>query len=124
LEVFVSTNERVRIVKVLNVSTESKAWHADPDNRICDAPGSWYCPGQLSPGLRELFDEKKILAGKSGLEAAAYKKAFSSRVWEQHQALPKPNGEGIPEGSYLGSCRGCSMEGSKLICTHCEVAGS
>ena len=32
--------------QVLNVSQESKAWVADPANRICDAPGSWYCVGQ------------------------------------------------------------------------------
>lgn len=33
-------------LQVLNVSIESKAWVADPANRICDAPGSWYCVGQ------------------------------------------------------------------------------
>ena len=34
------------VSQVLNVSNESKAWVADPANRICDAPGSWYCVGQ------------------------------------------------------------------------------
>ena len=29
--------------KVRN-SEESKDWIADPSNRVCDAPGSWYCP--------------------------------------------------------------------------------
>ena len=33
-------------LQVLNVSIESKTWVADPANRICDAPGSWYCVGQ------------------------------------------------------------------------------
>jgi hypothetical protein len=37
--------------QVLNISEESKAWAADPKNRICDAPGSWYCVGQYPPGL-------------------------------------------------------------------------
>jgi hypothetical protein len=32
-----------RIYEVQNVSQESKQWIADPKNRICDAPGSWYC---------------------------------------------------------------------------------
>ena len=36
----------VRIYKILNVSEESKAWIADPSNRVCDAPGSWYCVGK------------------------------------------------------------------------------
>ena len=39
----------VRIFKVTNVSQESKDWCADPQNRICDAPGSWYCEGQYPP---------------------------------------------------------------------------
>ena len=34
------------VSQVLNVSNESKAWVADPANRICDIPGSWYCVGQ------------------------------------------------------------------------------
>ena len=46
-EVYKSVNGLVRIVRVLQVSEESKAWGANPDNRECDAPGSWYCPGTL-----------------------------------------------------------------------------
>lgn len=41
----------VRIYKVLNISEESRAWAADPANRVCDAPGSWYCVGRYPPGL-------------------------------------------------------------------------
>lgn len=41
----------VRTYKVLNVHKKSRQWHADPANRKCDAPGSWYCPGQYSPYL-------------------------------------------------------------------------
>ena len=48
-EVFNSKYGLVRIYKVMNVSQESKAWVADPKNRICDAPGSWYCVGQYPP---------------------------------------------------------------------------
>ena len=43
----------VRIYKVKRVSKKSKAWLADPANRLCDAPGSWYCPGQYPPDLPE-----------------------------------------------------------------------
>ena len=39
----------VRIWKVLNTSTASREWLADPANRQCDRPGSWYCPGQYPP---------------------------------------------------------------------------
>ena len=41
----------VRIYKVLNISETSRKWAADPANRLCDRPGSWYCPGQYPPDL-------------------------------------------------------------------------
>jgi dolichyl-diphosphooligosaccharide--protein glycosyltransferase len=48
-EVLKTKYGKVRIFKVMNVSQESKDWVADPANRICDAPGSWYCNGQYPP---------------------------------------------------------------------------
>ena len=50
-EVYTSRYRKVRIYKVVNVSDKSKRWAADPANRVCDAPGSWYCPGQYPPAL-------------------------------------------------------------------------
>jgi dolichyl-diphosphooligosaccharide--protein glycosyltransferase len=50
-EVYTSKYRKVRIYKVVNVSDKSKQWAADPANRLCDAPGSWYCPGQYPPAL-------------------------------------------------------------------------
>merc|ERR1711957_443876 len=38
---------------------QSKDWVADPKNRICDAPGSWYCSGQYPPALQKVLGEKK-----------------------------------------------------------------
>jgi dolichyl-diphosphooligosaccharide--protein glycosyltransferase len=51
----------VRIWKILNISKESKEWLADPNNRICDAPGSWYCVGQYPPGLPKPPSSHKTL---------------------------------------------------------------
>ena len=50
----------VRIFKVMDVSLESKEWVADPANRICDAPGSWYCTGQYPPAqeLQEVLKKR------------------------------------------------------------------
>eukprot|EP01051_Picozoa_sp_SAG22_P018645 SAG22_NODE_3199_length_1861_cov_1.425085_2_plen_192_part_00 len=31
------------------------------------------------------------------------------------------NAEGIPEGSYTGSCGGCTADGGSLTCTHCQA---
>jgi dolichyl-diphosphooligosaccharide--protein glycosyltransferase len=58
-EVYKSTHGKVRIFKVLSVAKESKAWVADPANRICDAEGSWFCRGQYPPALQKILKEKK-----------------------------------------------------------------
>lgn len=58
-EVYKSTYGKVRIFKILSVSQESKAWVADPANRICDAEGSWFCRGQYPPALQKILKEKK-----------------------------------------------------------------
>ena len=50
-EAYTSVNGLFRVFKILNVSQESKDWCADPKNRLCDHPGSWYCPGQYPPGF-------------------------------------------------------------------------
>eukprot|EP00933_Yihiella_yeosuensis_P044935 TRINITY_DN40230_c0_g1_i1.p1 TRINITY_DN40230_c0_g1~~TRINITY_DN40230_c0_g1_i1.p1 ORF type:complete len:882 (-),score=156.38 TRINITY_DN40230_c0_g1_i1:129-2774(-) len=52
----------MRVYKVMNVSQESKDWIADPKNRICDAPGSWYCVGQYPPALDKLISKRRNFA--------------------------------------------------------------
>ena len=56
-EVYKSKHGKVRIYRVLSVSKESKEWVLN--NRVCDAPGSWYCRGQYPPGLQKVLKEKK-----------------------------------------------------------------
>ena len=58
-EAYTSKYGKCRVYKLLSVSKESKAWVADPKNRICDAPGSWYCRGQYPPALQKVLAEKK-----------------------------------------------------------------
>jgi dolichyl-diphosphooligosaccharide--protein glycosyltransferase len=58
-EVYRSTYGRVRIFKIIGISEESKKWVADPANRVCDAPGSWFCPGQYPPGLNKILSSKE-----------------------------------------------------------------
>lgn len=59
LEVFRTKYGKVRIYKIIGADQESKAWSADPKNRICDVPGSWFCPGQYPPALREVLEKGK-----------------------------------------------------------------
>jgi dolichyl-diphosphooligosaccharide--protein glycosyltransferase len=58
-EVFSSKFGKCRVFKILSVSKESKDWVADPANRKCDAPGSWYCPGQYPPSMQKILKEKR-----------------------------------------------------------------
>ena len=58
-KVYTSRYNKVRIFKVVGASTKSKKWVADPANRVCDAPGSWYCPGQYPPALNKIFEKRR-----------------------------------------------------------------
>ncbi|CAJ1395127.1 unnamed protein product [Effrenium voratum] len=122
-EVYVSANRRVRIARVLEVSSGSRAWAGDPRNRRCDA-GGWFCPGQYPPELLELFNNKT-----TAQEALEYQEAYEERCQRQQASKPAPNGPNLPEGSYLDSCRGCSLEprpasAGRLVCSHCRLPGS
>lgn len=85
-DVFISKHQLVRIYKVRGVSKESKEWAADPSNRKCDAPGSWYCEGQYPPALHWVLKERKNFkqledfntAGDA--EAEAYQREYHRRM--------------------------------------------
>ncbi|CAK9079975.1 unnamed protein product [Durusdinium trenchii] len=118
-EVYVSHHRRVRVAQVLDVSASSRRWAASAEAKRCDAPGSWYCPGSYSRGLQELFDPNA-----THQEALDYQAAYATRVQEQLKEKPLPNQEGLPPGSYLDSCRGCLISGTRLTCSHCRAPGS
>jgi len=51
-EVYTSKYRKVRIYKVIDVDEESKAWVANPANRMCDhEDGTGFCPGAYPPAL-------------------------------------------------------------------------
>jgi dolichyl-diphosphooligosaccharide--protein glycosyltransferase len=69
----------MRVYKVQNISQESKEWIADPSNRECDAPGSWYCVGKYPPALEQLISKRRNFAqledfNNKGGEKSAYAK--------------------------------------------------
>jgi len=61
-EVYTSRYNKVRIYKVLRVSKKSRKWLADPKNRQCDAPGSWYCTGQYPPAWKKFISTRVSFA--------------------------------------------------------------
>ena len=85
-EAYTSRFNKVRIFKVLKVSKTSKQWTRDPANRICDAPGSWYCVGQSPPALRELISRRIDFAQledfnkQRGGDADAYVAQYMARM--------------------------------------------
>merc|ERR1711941_38074 len=73
----------MRIFKVLNVSKESKEWVANPANRICDAPGSWYCVGQYPPALKKFLDKRNNFAQVEDFNKKGEKSAYTKMIEKQ-----------------------------------------
>merc|ERR1711957_1045850 len=92
-EAFISKCGKVRIFKVKSVDEKSKKWSADPANRVCDAPGSWYCVGQYPPALRPLIEKRQAFSqledfnavgdDASRKKAAEYQKQYMGSMAEK-----------------------------------------
>merc|ERR1719429_803375 len=87
-EVHTTRFGKLRVFKVLNVSQESKDWVADPKNRVCDAPGSWYCVGQYPPALDELIEKRRSFAQIEDFNKGGQKSAYT-RLIEKEQSGKK-----------------------------------
>ena len=83
-EVYTSRYNKVRIYKVLKVSKKSRKWLADPKNRICDAPGSWYCTGQYPPAWKNFIASRVSFAQledfNRGGGTSEYTKQYMARM--------------------------------------------
>jgi len=93
-EVFGSRYGKCRVFKILKVSEESKDWAADPKNRICDAPGSWYCSGQYPPALQKVLGEKKDFEQLEDFnkdkDDAEYQAKYHENLKKRKQGQPIP----------------------------------
>jgi len=94
--VFSSKYGKVRIFKVMSVSQESKDWVADPANKICDAPGSWYCTGQYPPAIRGLIAKRKDFSQLEDFNANrdSASKAKSEKYQKEYMARMASGGGG------------------------------
>jgi len=72
-EAYTSKYGLVRIFKVLNISQQSKAWAINQSNWKCDAPGSWFCPGEYPAALNSLMSKRKAFKQLEDFNAAAGK---------------------------------------------------
>lgn len=86
--VYNSKHGKVRIYKVMSVSKESKAWVADPANRICDVEGGWFCRGQYPPALRKVLKQKKDFAQLEDFNRGESDEEYQKKYFE-HLNDPK-----------------------------------
>lgn len=88
--VFTSKYHKIRIYKIIGVSQESKAWVQN--NRLCDAKGSWYCPGQYPPALEKLIAKRKNFAQledfnkERDADAKKYEEEYMRRMSGDHSS--------------------------------------
>merc|ERR1711972_1118219 len=87
-EVYNSPRNELRIFKVLNISQESKDWVADPENRVCDAPGSWYCVGQYPPALKKFLATRRSFSQVEDFNKKGEKSAYQKMI-EKESATGK-----------------------------------
>jgi len=103
---FTSKYGKVRIFKVMNVSKKSKDWVADPANRVCDAPGSWYCVGQYPPALQPLIAKRKPFKQLEDFNVGRDKES-DEYVKEYHKRMEgRGGGEDYGEEDGFGGGRG------------------
>ncbi len=92
-EVFRSKFGKVRVYKIMGKDEESKAWAADPKNRVCDAPDSWFCPGQYPPALQEVLNKGKAFVQLEDFnkkeEDSEYQKLYMENLEKQRQKKEK-----------------------------------
>ena len=88
---YTSKYGKVRIFKIMNVSRKSKEWVANPANRVCDAPGSWYCTGQYPPALASLIAKRKPFRQLEDFNVAK-DEASQKYVDEYHKRMERQQG--------------------------------
>jgi len=85
-EVHTTEHGLMRVYQVMNISEESKEWIKDPKNKICDAPGSWYCVGQYPPALEKLIAKRKSFAQLEDFNKGGGDKSAYTKMIEQERA--------------------------------------
>ncbi|CAB9527217.1 glycosyltransferase subunit STT3A [Seminavis robusta] len=96
-EVYRSKYGKVRIFKIIGVSEESKAWVADPTNKLCDVPGSWFCPGQYPPALSTIIGRKKDFAQLEDFNRGAADEEYQRQYFESLQNPKKASKTAMQE---------------------------
>ena len=117
-EVFRSHHGRCRVFKIKGVSQESKAWVADPANRVCDQEGSWVCRGQYPPALAPVLAKQRNFAQLEAFnrdpEANKYTQAYLKDLENMQQAQERVK-ESIPEDEVIVLGKTMSMSAIEKV---------
>merc|ERR1712190_675040 len=84
-EVHTTEHGLMRVYQVINISQESKDWVADPKNRICDAPGSWYCVGQYPPALDKLIAKRRSFSQVEDFNKKGEQSAYTKLIEKERR---------------------------------------
>ena len=107
--VYQSKYGKVRIFKIKKVSKKSKNWVKNQTNLLCDAPGSWYCPGQYPPAVRWLIDLRKPFRQLEDFNSGPRDKDSEEYTKKYHEKMSAREGKGeIPPTeklTYVGCYR-------------------
>ena len=106
--------------------------HAISLKRQCGSRSDSWTPGDEAEvlgrqGLVPAATDDKVCQGGLGLTKKEEKAVERFRTLHQERLAlsaseaPKPNSPGLPLGSYLDSCQGCSLHQDTLTCTHCNM---
>ncbi len=105
-EVFTSRFGKVRVYKIVGADQESKKYAADPNNRICDAPGSWFCRGQYPPALKDVLKKGKTFVQLEDFnkkeEDSEYQKLYMENLAKQREKNENRNSETINKKNQAG----------------------
>eukprot|EP00510_Aplanochytrium_minuta_P002378 CAMPEP_0184017662 /NCGR_PEP_ID=MMETSP0954-20121128/7674_1 /TAXON_ID=627963 /ORGANISM="Aplanochytrium sp, Strain PBS07" /LENGTH=524 /DNA_ID=CAMNT_0026298949 /DNA_START=1317 /DNA_END=2891 /DNA_ORIENTATION=+ len=122
---------KVRIYKIENVSQKSKKWLADPKNRNCDSPGSWYCPGNYPPALNKFIASRKDFKQledfnvEKDADAAKYNEQYMQKMAEKGKGAKPPTKKGAKqEGKAKLKLVGCYANENELGEDKVYVGGS
>jgi dolichyl-diphosphooligosaccharide--protein glycosyltransferase len=89
-------------LQIQSVSKESKEWVEN--NKICDAPGSWFCRGQYPPALQKILKEKKDFRqledfNRDDEDDSDYQRAYFENLLREKnaEAPPVDRGRRVPK---------------------------
>ena len=100
--VYQSKYGKVRIVTIKKVSKKSKNWVKNQTNLLCDAPGSWFCPGQYPPAVGWLIDLRKPFRQLEDFNSGPRDKDSEEYTKKYHEKMSAREGKGeIPPTEKL-----------------------